>query len=225
MRLRPARILAIGLIAPLSFTIVGTSPGYAQLSASGAGGAATGIEGAAQRNLRGARQGEKPAAALPPVLPGTKSAPEAAAPTVSPADLSPTDALFDAINRGDATAARDAINRGANMDGHNVLGLTPLELSIDLGRNDISFLLLSMRGDAPASSQSAQKGADRNAKRGADQAVASVPRANSRSRIAAASAEPPAEPVVVTPRLYSGNGGTPIPAAGFLGFDDRRSVR
>ncbi len=220
MRLRPARILAIGLIAPLSFAITGTSPGYAQLSASGAGGAATGIEGAAQRNLRGARQAEKPAAALPPVLPGTKSAPEAAAPTVSPADLSPTDALFDAINRGDATAARDAINRGANMDGHNVLGLTPLELSIDLGRNDISFLLLSMRGEEPAS-QSAQKGA----KRGADQPVASTPRATSRSRIAAASAEPPAEPVVATPRLYSGNGGAPIPAAGFLGFDDRRSVR
>ena len=60
--------------------------------------------------------------------------------------MEPTDALFDAINRGDINAARDAISRGANLRGHNVLGMTPMELSVDLGRNDISFLLLSMRG-------------------------------------------------------------------------------
>ena len=41
--------------------------------------------------------------------------------------------------------ARDAISRGADLQGHNILGMTPLELSVDLGRNDISFMLLSMR--------------------------------------------------------------------------------
>src|ERR1700757_1385559 len=64
-----------------------------------------------------------------------------------PSDMEPTDALFDAINRGDIGAARDAISRGADLRGHNVLGMTPMELSVDLGRNDISFLLLSMRGE------------------------------------------------------------------------------
>ena len=60
--------------------------------------------------------------------------------------MEPTEALFDAINRGDIGTARDAISRGADLHGHNVLGMTPLELSVDLGRNDISFMLLSMRG-------------------------------------------------------------------------------
>src|SRR5262249_3774150 len=74
----------------------------------------------------------------PPALPGTKPAGEAAAPTQLPSDMSPTDALFDAINRGDVATAREAVNRGANLEGHNLLGLTPLELAVDLGRNDIS---------------------------------------------------------------------------------------
>ena len=73
---------------------------------------------------------------------------EPAAPRPSnraPTDMEPTEALFDAINRGDIATARDAISRGADLHGHNILGMTPLELSVDLGRNDISFMLLSMR--------------------------------------------------------------------------------
>jgi hypothetical protein len=98
------------------------------------------------------KDGPKPAA--PPALPGSrveKTEPAPAAPGA--ADLPPTEALFDAINRGDMLAARDAINRGADLNGHNVLGLSPLDLSIDLGRNEITFLLLSLRtpdtGSAP----------------------------------------------------------------------------
>ena len=59
--------------------------------------------------------------------------------------MAPTAALFDAINRGDIIAARDALNRGADLNAQNVLGMTPIDLSVDLGRNDITFLLLSMR--------------------------------------------------------------------------------
>src|SRR5271165_3374838 len=82
----------------------------------------------------------------PPALPGAAST-GGAAPASRPAtDMEPTEALFDAINRGDIGAARDAISRGADLRGLNVLGMTPMELSVDLGRNDISFLLLSMRG-------------------------------------------------------------------------------
>lgn len=87
--------------------------------------------------------------APPPSLPGSHTQPQAVAPASrSTADMDPTAALFDAIDRGDTIAARDSVNRGANLDGKNVLGLTPIELSVDLNRNDISFLLLSMRGSA-----------------------------------------------------------------------------
>ena len=47
--------------------------------------------------------------------------------------MEPNDALFDAINRGDIAAARDAISRGADLGARNILGMTPMELSVDLG--------------------------------------------------------------------------------------------
>jgi hypothetical protein len=65
------------------------------------------------------------------------------------ANLAPTPALFDAINRGDLFAARDAVARGADPDATNVLGLTPLDTAVDQGRNDIMFFLLSVRGARP----------------------------------------------------------------------------
>lgn len=57
----------------------------------------------------------------------------------------PTVALFDAINRGSLLAAKEAISRGADIKGRNILGQTPLDMAIDLNRNDIMFLLLSLR--------------------------------------------------------------------------------
>ncbi|MXV44802.1 ankyrin repeat domain-containing protein [Saccharibacter sp. 17.LH.SD] len=60
-------------------------------------------------------------------------------------DVNPTAALFDAINRGSLVAAKEALNRGADLEARNVLEQTPLDLAIDLGRNDIMFLLLSLR--------------------------------------------------------------------------------
>ena len=86
-----------------------------------------------------------PKVAPPPALPGAASSGGAVPASRAPTDMEPTEALFDAINRGDIGTARDAISRGADLHGHNVLGMTPLELSVDLGRNDISFMLLSMR--------------------------------------------------------------------------------
>src|SRR5271166_4778306 len=95
----------------------------------------------------GAPPPQKPAAPLPDALPGARTDKE----RVTPADrnateMDPNDALFDSINRGDLSTARDAIKRGADLHAHNVLGMTPLDLSVDLGRNDITFLLLSLRG-------------------------------------------------------------------------------
>jgi hypothetical protein len=215
------RVIGIGLTAAIGVAVMGSTPSFAQF---GEGPGAT----AAQHNMRNQIQANnKPESALPPVLPGTKGASEAAAPTGSPADLSPTDGLFDAINRGDLTAARDAVNRGANLDGQNLLGLTPLDLSVDLGRNDISFMLLSMRGDDAAARKDVRNGTDLTggARRAAGQVVPVSSHATGRTRLVADASQPPEEPVVATPRLNSGNGGAPIPAAGFLGFDGRRPTQ
>jgi hypothetical protein len=217
-----AGIVAAGLSVPFSIAVMGVTPGFAQfINGSGAG--ATGIGAASNRTLRGAQATPGKAEVAPaPVLPGTKPASEAAAPSVTAADMTPTDTLFDAINRGDLAAARDAINRGANMGGENILGLTPLELSVDLGRNDISFLLLSMRGDDGTSHRPASEGGAANE---ADLSGGNALKAR-HSRIAAVATREPAEdPTVVAPRLYFGDGGTPIPTAGFLGFDGGRSAR
>jgi len=167
----------------------------------------------------------KPQIAPPPVLPGTKVSPEAAAPIISPADMSPTEALFDAINRGDVGAARDAANRGADLNGRNILGLTPLELSVDLGRNNISFMLLSMRDGDTASRTLARNGTESGGTEAGDSVLraGTVPRAVRRARVAAAPAAD--ESAAEAPRLYSGNGGTPIPSAGFLGFNEGRVAR
>jgi hypothetical protein len=210
--------IAVGLNAALGLAILGASPCFAQAGVPGAGSAAT------QHNIRQQTQSNvKPDVAPPPVLPGTKGPSAVAEPTGSPADMSPTDGLFDAINRGDLTAARDAVNRGANLDGQNLLGLTPLELAVDLGRNDISFMLLSMRGDDASARNEARNGMQPvNA---SARAPAAPTRAASRTRVVADASQPPEEPAVATPRLYSGDGGAPIPAAGFLGFGGGRSTQ
>jgi len=140
--------------------------------------------------------------------------------TVAPADrlaseMRPTEALFDAINRGDITAARDAINRGAEMNARSMLGTTPLELSIDLGRNDIAFLLLSLRGaderPAPRTGTAANAKTPNHAQPARPNATR--PSAVQNVRIAPAPAAPQGA------RLFAGDGGTPAPAVGFLGFD------
>jgi len=156
-----------------------------------------------------------PKVAPPPALPGAASSGGAVPASRAPTDMEPTEALFDAINRGDIGTARDAISRGADLHGHNVLGMTPLELSVDLGRNDISFMLLSMRA--------ADDG--RPAQASATPAATKPPPAKQARRApahpaakATASAPAPAQ----TARLFSGDGGAPNPNAGFLGFDSSR---
>lgn len=67
-------------------------------------------------------------------------------PDLDDTDKNPTQSLFDAINKGSLQEAQDALNRGADLHAFNVLGQTPLEMSVDLNRDRITFLLLSMRG-------------------------------------------------------------------------------
>jgi hypothetical protein len=151
-----------------------------------------------------------PRANLPPGLPGAAShgsnTPERGPLT---GDVDPTEALFDAVNRGDMTTARDALSRGADLNGRNILGLTPIELSIDLGRNDITFLLLSMRGAVASSAPASPE------KSGKPPAKVAAARPVLR---ASASAPVQAQPQRKPQQFVSGNPGTPIPQAGFLGF-------
>jgi ankyrin repeat protein len=163
----------------------------------------------------GARPEQAPKVAPPPALPGAQSSSNAAPASKAPTDMEPNDALFDAINRGDLATARDAVSRGADLSATNVLGMTPLELSVDLGRNDISFMLMSMReGDrggqgAPATKVSA--------------AAQAKPTKQVQVKAKAVKVAKTAEPVPTqTPRLFAGDGGTPNPNAGFLGFDSGR---
>ena len=136
--------------------------------------------------------------------------------------MSPNAALFDAINRGDIAAARDALSRGAQLSAHNVLGLTPIELAVDLGRNNIAFLLLSMRGAEGAGSGGPPPGQ-------AQQAAAKAPptphrhgRRTEPSRATSPKVTPPARPELA--QLFAHDGGTPIPSIGFLGFGSQRST-
>jgi hypothetical protein len=136
---------------PFLLLLAAAHPAWAQLG----GGAVGGPGGVGSPNGgRGGPSGgagagedkkEKPLAP-PPSIPGAEANPDTVIPAEKgTAELLPNEALFDAITRGDIASARDALNRGAQLDAHNVLGQTPTEASIDLNRNDITFLLLSMR--------------------------------------------------------------------------------
>lgn len=153
------------------------------------------------------------AQAPPPALPGAHAGASSVVTPLDrpPSEMGPNEALFDAINRGDVAAARDALGRGADLNARNVLGMTPTELSIDLGRNSITFLLLSMGGQgggAPppvAVAKAAGKGQ-------AAVPIAHRPPAPIRKL---ADRQPSAKP---RPQQYADVPATPVPQAGFLGF-------
>jgi hypothetical protein len=160
----------------------------------------------AQENAKRAEAAkEEKAKAPPPAIPGAESAGVVAPADKLATDMAPNDALFDAINRGDAAAARDALNRGAQIDARNILGQTPIDASIDSNRTDITFLLLSMRGAAPTAARPAKQAA----------ALAAFHPAPKRGGKPAKS--PRATPVSAR-TITAGNPGTPKPAVGFIGF-------
>lgn len=158
-----------------------------------------------------------------PGLPGARARDGTVAPADRPAmQMHPTEALFDSVNRGDIAAARDAIGRGAELGARNILGLTPLDLAVDLGRKDIVFLLLSMRGmeersgPPPTAATAGARGQpDPRRAEAARRPTPSPAPAPVAARVSA-----PAVPA--SPRLFAGDGGSPSPDAGFLGFDGGR---
>jgi hypothetical protein len=156
-------------------------------------------------------------AALPGLTARQAPAPIPADPNAS---LSPTAALFDAINRGDLAAARDAVTRGASLEERNVLGLTAIEAAVDQGRNDILFFLLSVRPSLrgpqapPAASLTPAQRAAR------EREAAQAAREAARAMGAGTGPRGPAPPT--RPRLFANDGGAPRPEIGFLGFDAGR---
>jgi hypothetical protein len=165
----------------------------------------------------------KPPEPPPDAVPGAKPRQPAAPMTKAATDMQPTDALFDAINRGDIASARDALNRGADLNSVNVLGMTPMELSIDLGRNDITFLLLSMRGEDSGRGSRAMARSDTAAAPAKTAQGKPAKAGRVKQQEAAAKPAPVATKPVATPKLFAQDGGTPQPSAGFLGFDSRPS--
>ena len=182
----------------------------------------------------------KPAPPPPDALPGARTDKDRVTPADrTAAEMDPNDALFDSINRGDIASARDAIKRGADLHARNVLGMSPLDLSVDLGRNDITFLLLSLRGTMDdthgsrppmfATAESPRGGSARNVQ------GATLAKAEDTGRVPAEtktaghppvpSSRAPASAPVAEKRSahlaqqFAGNGGAPVPSAGFLGFD------
>jgi hypothetical protein len=174
-------------------------------------------------------------AAPQPSVPGLPGAHQSSGP-VSHGDinadlLSPNDELFDAIDRGDTASARDAIARGAELSATNAVGQTPIDESVALGRNEITFLLVTLLHAGGSDITDAQGpmamppantlGLSSKDERAASAPVSffgepapggSAPRKTgygSEETTADAAAAPP--PVVNDP-------GAPVPSAGFVGF-------
>lgn len=124
-----------------------------------------------------------------------------------PSEMKPNEALFDGVNRGDIAAVREALARGAELEAPNILGQTATEVSIDLARNEITFLLLSMRSAV-----------SRSAGRTVANVTASKPAPAAPVARPAVAPKPVAAPVVVPAKPFVNNPGTPAPQAGFLGF-------
>jgi hypothetical protein len=197
-------------------------PLAAQVATPGIGGPGT-MTGAPAPGPAGSNPSDKDKAsnALAPALPGAVTTSDSIAPPTKPAsEMSPNDELFDAIERGDIQAVRDALSRGASLEARDVLGETPIELAIDLGRHAITFTLLSMRGTGegdvpppPAVAAAASPGA-------ASEKSAGTKNGPRQARIVSVSTAASPLAGVAGGALASASAftGRPDPANGFLGF-------
>ncbi|XAO71617.1 MAG: ankyrin repeat domain-containing protein [Acetobacteraceae bacterium] len=163
----------------------------------------TADEAEAEQEAAEARRAAK-AAAPPSALPGADTQEQDAG--HANRDLNPTDALYDAVNRGSLNAAKEALGRGANIYARNILDQTPLDLAIDLNRRDIIFLLLSMRG-----SDSTGRLAN------FDNDVSDANTAKGHRLSVKAEMRQKAKPV----HQYDISGGQAAPEVGFLGFGSK----
>ncbi len=211
--LHPAATVLLLAAAPVAIPL---HAAMAQLSVgnSAGGGGGDSDRDAAEAAQKAEAKAAAKAAAPPPAIPGAVSDEATATSGHVSADMEPTAALFDAINRGDLTSAKEALGRGADLHGKNVLGQSPLDMAIDLNRSDITFVLLSMRNSengAPvasvASVDSAGAATPRHGRSGRDARLAGADGSGKRMRSHDA-----------TLQRLAADTGTPKPEVGFLGF-------
>jgi hypothetical protein len=146
---------------------------------------------------------------VPQGVPGIGAPQLSTAPNVQkPETGDPTAQLFTAINNADYNSAQDAISRGADLNGQNSLGETPLAMSIALNRNSITFMLLSARNE---------DGDDSGPAGPAPATVAQTPLTapGPKYYTSHTTATPSYRPSSAIP---VNDPGTPDPSAGFLGF-------
>jgi len=142
-----------------------------------------------------------------------------------PRSGTPTEQLFDAINTGEIEDVRAAVAAGADVSARNVLGLTPVDLAIDLGRNDVALYLLSLGRARPLAPLADERAAQRQARASEQQLRLQQQRAEQAAIEAALRSRAPAvsgQGIVAVAPLWRGDGGTPNPSIGFLGFDAGR---
>ena len=193
------------MLACLVLAGVGSLPGLALAQADALGG--SGLGAGTNRRTPSVLPTKTPA---PPALPGAQSGGPGAQSGRVALDMPPTEALFEGVNRGDIETVRDALSRGAELNAQNILGITATELAIDLGRNDIAFLLLSMRNaEKPRAGQ--RQGTTRTTQAPAPRPVQPT------QRVAVSRNQPTVQ------RSFPNDPGTPAPSAGFLGFDERHT--
>ncbi len=129
----------------------------------------------------------------------------------------PTQQLFAAINKNDYASAQDAISRGADLTAKDEFGETPLDLSIALNRNSITFMLLGTRNELASQGLSGTMGQPwtlNNATSG------TTGKSKPGKHGTAPAVVPTTAPAKTAPRVTipAGDTGTPNPQAGFLGF-------
>jgi len=193
------RTLALGF----AFTIAAL-PAMAQMSGNGMGGGMGGAGGGGSAPQPQARTPD----IAPPALPGAGGIPPVATGPVvqKPGSGDPTADLFAGIVKGDANEAQMALGRGADLNGQNQFGETPLDLAIALNRTGIIFLLLQTRNELAAQGGGPEP-------MGAPWMLNGPNSTDSKQK--AAYQPPPAPKPRVAPA--AGNG-TPNAEAGFLGF-------
>ena len=198
-----ARLLVLTLAITMAAGVMLAPPASAQYSNTSPGGTGGLTPG------RNAQRPEPPRPAAPAALPGLQRNTVVAPLAKPPSEMAPTEALFDAVNRNDLGAARDATTRGADLNARNMLGLTALELAVDLGQTDIAFYLLSLWDAGPATRTTHGPGAQTTA------GNKPAPTAQRTRPTPTRTVSAPQQRSVVT------DSGTPVPNAGFLGFGGR----
>jgi hypothetical protein len=179
-----------------------------------------------------------PAQPSAPGLPGARPAPVVNKGAINADLLSPNDELFDAIDRGDTSAARDAIARGAALDATNAVGQTPIDESVSLGRNEITFLLVTLlhaggSNITDAQGPMAMPPPNTLGLSNKDERAVSTPVSFFGSQLSAgntrrkthsyASAAETATAAPAPAPSYADTTGAPVPSAGFVGFGSSSS--